>query len=60
MSARPRLSRPAVLLAAVATFAAVVVPSASAHAVPKAPGPPSSTARGSSRPGSASTAGIPN
>ncbi|MGW1499074.1 alginate lyase family protein [Streptomyces mirabilis] len=34
MSARPRL---AVLLAAVATFAAVVVPSASAHAAPKAP-----------------------
>ncbi|MER6370239.1 alginate lyase family protein [Streptomyces mirabilis] len=37
MSARPRLSRLAVLLAAVATFAAVVVPSASAHAAPKAP-----------------------
>ncbi|MFJ1609130.1 alginate lyase family protein [Streptomyces sp. NPDC088253] len=34
MSARPRL---AVLLAAVATFAAVVVPAASAHAAPKAP-----------------------
>ncbi|GHD72986.1 alginate lyase [Streptomyces mirabilis] len=34
MSARPRL---AVLLAAVATFAAVVVPSASAHAAPKVP-----------------------
>lgn len=34
MSARPRL---AVLLAALATFAAVVVPSASAHAAPKAP-----------------------
>lgn len=57
MSARPRL---AVLLAALATFAAVVVPSASAHAAPKAPGPPSSTAPGSRRPGSASTAVIPN
>ncbi|MFK0019567.1 alginate lyase family protein [Streptomyces sp. NPDC090798] len=34
MSARPRL---AVLLAAMATFAAVVVPAASAHAAPKAP-----------------------
>lgn len=57
MSARPRL---AVLLAVVATLAAVVVPSASAHAAPKVPGPPSSTAPGSSRPGSVSTAEIPN